>query len=69
VHLWSHPHNFLTGDGMLPMFREIVRVAAAMCTRGALVNMTQIDYAKRVKSLDAIAVTPVSRWRAGDHDC
>jgi len=54
VHLWSHPHNFLTGDGMLPMFREIVRVAAAMCTRGDLVNMTQIDYAKRVKSLDAI---------------
>ena len=69
VHLWSHPHNFLTGDGMLPMFREIVRVAAAMCMRGDLVNMTQIDYAKRVKSLDAIAVTPVSRWRAGGHDC
>jgi hypothetical protein len=58
VHLWSHPHNFLTGDGMLPMFREIVRMAGAMCTRGDLVNMTQIDYAKRVKSLDAIAVTP-----------
>jgi hypothetical protein len=30
VHLWSHPHNFLTGDGMLPMFREIVRVAGVM---------------------------------------
>jgi hypothetical protein len=63
VHLWSHPHNFLTGDGMLPMFREIVRVAAAMCTRGDLVNMTQIDYAKRVKSLDAIAVTPSAERR------
>lgn len=44
VHLWSHPHNFITGDQQLEFFGEILREAAAWVRRGDLLNLTQAEY-------------------------
>ncbi len=50
VHLWSHPHNYLTGDGMLSTFREILRVAGETRKEEGLVSRTQLDYVRYVRS-------------------
>lgn len=47
VHLWSHPHNFITGDFELEFFGEILREAAAWVRRGDLLNLTQDEYSRR----------------------
>jgi peptidoglycan/xylan/chitin deacetylase (PgdA/CDA1 family) len=47
VHLWSHPHNFITGDRQLEFFGEILREAAAWVRRGDLLNLTQDEYSRR----------------------
>lgn len=47
VHLWSHPHNFITGDRQLEFFGEILREAATWVRRGDLLNLTQDEYCRR----------------------
>ena len=47
VHLWSHPHNFITGDQQLEFFHEILREAANWVRRGDLLNLTQAEYCDR----------------------
>jgi hypothetical protein len=49
VHLWSHPHNYLTGVGMLSTFREILRIADAVRRDQGLVNRTQLEYVQDVR--------------------
>lgn len=47
VHLWSHPHNFITGNQQLEFFGEILREAATWVRRGDLLNLTQAEYCDR----------------------
>ncbi len=47
VHLWSHPHNFITGDRQLEFFGGILREAANWVRRGDLLNLTQAEYCER----------------------
>jgi len=44
VHLWSHPHNFLTDPGLLPVFDAILAEAAFLVREGRLLNQTQAEY-------------------------
>ncbi|MBX3739284.1 MAG: polysaccharide deacetylase family protein [Candidatus Didemnitutus sp.] len=44
VHLWSHPHNFLTDPGLLPVFDAILSEAAILVAEGRLLNPTQVEY-------------------------
>jgi len=45
VHLYTHPHNFITGDRMYFLLDEILRIASAALKRKELVNQTQKEYA------------------------
>ncbi|MBM3969837.1 MAG: hypothetical protein FJ302_08240 [Planctomycetes bacterium] len=46
VHLWSHPHNFITGTRQSEFFGEILRQAATWVRRGDLLNLTQEEYSR-----------------------
>jgi len=47
VHLWSHPHNFISGDGMLELLDAILEAAAEHVREGSLETMTQYGYSMR----------------------
>jgi len=47
VHVWSHPHNFITGERELELFENIVREAAPYIRSGQIENLTQRDVAER----------------------
>ena len=57
VHLWSHPHNFITGDRQLEFFGEILREAAAWVRRGDLLNLTQAEYCDRFTEPTALKMS------------
>ncbi len=59
VHLWSHPHNFITGDQQLEFFGEILREASAWIRRGDLLNLTQEQYTEHLLG-QAVAASPAS---------
>jgi peptidoglycan/xylan/chitin deacetylase (PgdA/CDA1 family) len=70
VHLWSHPHNFITGDQQLEFLGEILREASAWIRRGDLLNLTQEQYSEHflgraVAARPASAVAIASALRAG----
>lgn len=47
AHIWTHPHNFLTGDdAMFPVFDAILEYAAERVRRGELVNLTKRSYVR-----------------------
>lgn len=48
VHVWSHPHNFITGERELELFENIVREAAPYVRSGQIENLTQLEVAQRV---------------------
>jgi hypothetical protein len=45
LHLWTHPHNFVSGDRMFEVFEDILRQLAAARDAGNIVNLTQREYA------------------------
>ena len=61
VHLWSHPHNFITGDRQLEFFGEILREAATWVRRGDLLNLTQDEYGRRCAAESTISNAPALR--------
>lgn len=44
LHLWSHPHNFITGDNMFTLLEEILKMVAQAQKRGEIRSTTQRDY-------------------------
>lgn len=46
VHLWSHPHNFLTDPGLMAVFAAILRDAAERQREGGIINMTQEEFCR-----------------------
>jgi peptidoglycan/xylan/chitin deacetylase (PgdA/CDA1 family) len=48
VHLYSHPHNFLTGQGQFELLAEVLALVQAHVSSGELQVMTQSDYAARM---------------------
>ena len=46
VHLYSHPHNFITGEGMFDLLEEILKWVNQAQKRNELANLTQKEYAK-----------------------
>lgn len=70
VHLWSHPHNFITGDQQLEFFEAILNEASALVRRGDLINLTQQQYSEHVlgranNSQPASATATRTALRAG----
>jgi len=47
VHLYSHPHNFLTGHRQLELLAEVLKMVQARVRSEELEVMTQSDYAAR----------------------
>lgn len=45
LHLWTHPHNFVSGDRMFEVFERILQQLAAARDAGQIVNLTQREYA------------------------
>ena len=45
AHLWSHPHNFITGRDMFDLFDSVLKTAAPHIRSGELWNPTMRDYA------------------------
>lgn len=50
VHLWSHPHNFLSDPDLLPVFEAILAEAASLVRSGRILNQTQEEYCCSQKS-------------------
>ena len=48
VHLYSHPHNFLTGNRQFELLAEVLTLVQARVRAGELEVMTQSDYAARL---------------------
>ena len=46
VHLWSHPHNFITGDNMYELLEGVLRMVNRFKKTGMLQNVTQKEYAE-----------------------
>jgi hypothetical protein len=46
VHLYTHPHNFITGDRMYFLLEEILKKVSQAMERNELVNKTQKEYAE-----------------------
>ena len=44
VHLWSHPHNFITCPSQFKVFEEILKHAAKHVKNGAMLNKTMEQY-------------------------
>ena len=40
VHMWFHPHNFITAPRMRDLFIEIIRYAGELTRSGGLLNLT-----------------------------
>ena len=49
AHVWSHPHNFITGDRQFEVFEGIVRAAAKFVRRGEIENLTQAELCDRLR--------------------
>lgn len=47
LHLWSHPHNFIDGQGMFPLLESILETIAECVARGEVVNLTQTQYCEQ----------------------
>lgn len=45
AHLWSHPHNFVTGRDMYELLDEVLKAAAPRVRSGELWNPTMREYA------------------------
>ena len=46
LHLWTHPHNFVSGDRMFEVLESILRQLAAARDAGKIINLTQREYAR-----------------------
>ena len=44
VHLWSHPHNFLSDPELITTFDLVLQDAAGLVRAGRLINVTQEEY-------------------------
>lgn len=44
LHLWSHPHNFIDGEGMYDLLAAIMKEAAPYIRSGELKNPTMLEY-------------------------
>ena len=54
VHLYTHPHNFITGDRMYFLLDEILKMVSQTLKRKELVNQTQKEYAESFITLKNI---------------
>ena len=45
IHVWSHPHNFISGERMFESLEDIVRQIAVAHEHGRICNLTQREYA------------------------
>lgn len=50
VHLYTHPHNFLTGDGQFDLLARVLSHVDQHVGRGELQVMTQADYSRRLST-------------------
>lgn len=48
LHLWTHPHNFLTGVGMLNMLESILKEVSVATKYGDITPITQQDYCRKL---------------------
>ena len=46
--VWTHPHNFIDGEGQLELFEAVLDHAAGLIHRELMVNCTQSEYADAV---------------------
>jgi len=49
LHIWAHPHNFVSGDHMFDLFEEIIKPIAAARDAGKIANLTQREYAAHIQ--------------------
>ncbi len=52
VHLYSHPHNFLTGHGQFELLAEVLGLVVEHAKAGEIEVMTQAECAARLVSAD-----------------
>jgi peptidoglycan/xylan/chitin deacetylase (PgdA/CDA1 family) len=50
VHLYTHPHNFITGRGQLALLEGVLAQVAEYARAGDLQVLTQAEYARRLRS-------------------
>jgi peptidoglycan/xylan/chitin deacetylase (PgdA/CDA1 family) len=50
VHLYTHPHNFLTGHGQFALLDGVLAQVAGYARTGDLQVLTQVEYARRLRT-------------------
>ena len=48
VHLYTHPHNFITGDHMFELFDDILKIISEAKIKNEIVNLTQEEYVELI---------------------
>ncbi|MCK4774939.1 MAG: polysaccharide deacetylase family protein [Candidatus Krumholzibacteria bacterium] len=43
VHLWTHPHNFITGESQFELFERVLQKVSPAIRRGEISNATQTE--------------------------
>ena len=44
IHLWTHPHNFITGKNQFMLFEKILKIVSEARNQNKLNIMTQNEY-------------------------
>lgn len=57
VHLWTHPHNFITGPGTEPVLDAVLAEVARLRDRGRIEVMTQRALCERMAGKGSAAAT------------
>ena len=70
AHLWTHPHNFITGYRQFELLEPILAFAHHELSSGRIENLTQADYCRRFASaLDSPLNREISKAQMGDEPC
>jgi hypothetical protein len=51
IHLYTHPHNFVTGDQMFELLDNILASVYSAQKKNKLINVTQREYAESIRNM------------------
>ena len=49
VHMWTHPHNFISGHEQFLLFEEVLKIVSQEVSNNRLIVMTQHEYCDYIK--------------------
>ena len=50
VHLWTHPHNFISGENQFFVFEEILKMVSKLIIKNKITILTQKEYCEWIRN-------------------